>query len=386
MPVSQERDSWKPQRRNQANAESAARGCFYLPKNSRNYWIKFSMNGRVYQETANTESKNEALNFLRTRVSEVSSGKAVDCKKVTVQILADSMTKAWELAQKNEATQEWAARCWKRLLPFFGKMKATDALASAAIMEYQSLRRTQGAANGTINRELAVLSCAFTLGYEQTPRRVPEKLHFTRLPEPKGRQGFVEEKQYRDLSAKCEETYMRAMLALAYNFGFRKAELLTLKVSDVDILGGSIRLRTSKNGEPRQVNLTEETRKLLAVCISCKNADESVFTRTELSGKRVPVADFRGTWEAVTKAAKCEGLLFHDLRRSAVRGMIRAGIPEVVCMKISGHKTRAVFDRYNIVSERDLADAAKKLELSQSLVKVEQVAEKTEAEEHARIQ
>jgi integrase len=311
---------------------------------------------------------------------------AVDCKKVTVQILADSMTKAWELAQKNEATQEWAARCWKRLLPFFGKMKATDALASAAIMEYQSFRRTQGAANGTINRELAVLSCAFTLGYEQTPRRVPEKLHFTRLPEPKGRQGFVEEKQYRDLAAKCEETYMRAMLALAYNFGFRKAELLTLKVSDVDILGGTIRLRTSKNGEPRQVNLTEETRKLLALCISGKNADESAFTRTELSGKRVPVAEFRGTWETVTKAAKCEGLLFHDLRRSAVRGMIRAGIPEVVCMKISGHKTRAVFDRYNIVSERDLADAAKKLKLSQGLVKVEQVAEKSEAGEHATIQ
>ena len=92
------------------------------------------------------------------------------------------------------------------------------------------------------------------------------------------------------------------------------------------------------------------------------------------------VADFRGTREVVTEAAKCEGLLFHDLRRSAVRNIIWAGIPEVVAMRFSGHKTRAVSDRYNIVSERDLADAAKKLELSQSLAIVEQ-AEKPQAEQ-----
>ena len=66
--------------------------------------------------------------------------------------------------------------------------------------------------------------------------------------------------------------------------------------------------------------------------------------------------------------------------------MIRAGIPEVACVKISGHKSRAVFDRYNLVSERDLTDAAKKLESSQSLVKVEQVEENPQDVERARIQ
>ena len=83
-----------------------------------------------------------------------------------------------------------------------------------------------------------------------------------------------------------------------------------------------------------------------------------MFTR--VNGK--PIVGFRKRWDKLTASAGCPGLLFHDLRRSAVRNMIRRGVPETVAMKISGHKTRAVFDRYNVTSEQDLADAALKIE------------------------
>lgn len=111
------------------------------------------------------------------------------------------------------------------------------------------------------------------------------------------------------------------MLALAYSLGFRKGELLSLKVGDVDLMEGILRLRDSKNGEPRQVSLTAETRGLLAACIDGKSADAAVFTR----GSGNAVQDFRGTWAAATKAAGCARLLFHSLRRSAVRNLIFAG-------------------------------------------------------------
>ncbi len=114
----------------------------------------------------------------------------------------------------------------------------------------------------------------------------------------------------------------------------------------------------TKNDEARTLYMDEELWKEMHVLHSKRRLGcPYVFHR---NGR--PIRDFRDSWETACTQANVDGRFLHDFRRTAVRNMVRAAVPERVAMKISGHKTRSVFDRYNIVSDEDLRDAARKLQ------------------------
>jgi integrase len=137
----------------------------------------------------------------------------------------------------------------------------------------------------------------------------------------------------------------------------------------VDWSGGFVRLEpgTTKNREGRAFPITPALRAILerrqSFTRECERAQARIIPLV-LHRRGRQIRGFRRSWKEACKKAGIPGLLFHDLRRSAVRSLERAGIPRSVAMKLTGHKTESIYRRYAIVAESDLREAGAKLAAS----------------------
>jgi integrase len=274
--------------------------------------------------------------------------------KLTFTELAAAYLEDYE--KHDRASVDTARGRVANLTEFFGRDMAL-AITSARIGAYQLRRKQAQASPSTINREVAALGRMFALALKagKIARRpeLPE-----RLPEPPPRQGFFEHAEYLSIRKHLPPAY-QDVLDFGYLSGWRRTEITGLTWAEVDLSGDNIRLdpARSKTKTGRLLPISSQLRGVLGRRLAARRLGQDLVFH--VNGR--PIGDWRKSWARACKAARLPGKLFHDLRRTVARNLIRQGTPETVAMKLTGHKTRSVFQRYDIVSEADLRQASSRL-------------------------
>ena len=234
------------------------------------------------------------------------------------------------------------------------------------VQRYVEHRQTDGAANATINRELAALKRMFSLAIKRG--RLLHGPYIPLLHEDNVRQGFFEREQFDAVRAQLHRD-LQGLATLAYYTGWRmRSEIFPLTWAQIDRHVGTIRLEpgTTKNSDGRTVAYLEID-ELREVIEEQWRRHEALHQRGVICpwlffrGRGKPVKSLARAWRSACRRAGCPGRVPHDFRRTAVRNLERAGVPRKVAMAIVGHRTEAMYRRYDIVTESDLHAAAVKL-------------------------
>lgn len=331
-------------------------------KRGRVWWIQYYHQGALFRESSRSDLKSAATALLRKREGDLVDGRlpARQAEKTTFEDLAQLYLRDYEINGKKSLRR--AKQLVAQLTKTFATLRAIQ-ITTPRLQAYIAGRQQDGMANGTINRELAALKRMFRLASQQTPPLVLAQPQIRLLQERNVRQGFFIEEEYQVLRAALPD-HLKIPFILGYWTGMRAGELLGLRWDQIEWERGLLRLEpgTTKNGRGRVVPLVQEVRDVLE-----RWRDHTLRYNPgcpwvcHFQGQRMGKIQKR-TWDKACRLVGLPGKLFHDLRRTAVRHMVRRGISERVAMQISGHKTRAIFDRYNIVNEEDLLEARRRLQ------------------------
>ncbi|MHA1939167.1 MAG: tyrosine-type recombinase/integrase [Candidatus Thorarchaeota archaeon] len=331
-------------------------GCIYLRGNI--WWIKYSRRGKPYFESSKSTKDSDGKRLLKKREGEIVDGKlpGVVYDRVKWDELVEGLRLDYKINNPKSVTRLNSAL--KHLEGFFEGLRAPE-VTTARVQAYTAQRMDEGAEAATINLELTMLGRMYSLGARQTPPKVAMVPYIPKLKVNNVITDYYEHQDYLNLLALLAD-YLKPVLTFGYKTGWRKSEILNLTWDRVDLSEGTVTLEvgTTKNKEGRTVYLDPE----LLTLLKAQHAGRRLGCPYVFHREGNQIKEFRVSWKSACKKAGLEGRFFHDLRRTAVRNMIRAGIPEVVAMKISGHKTRAIFDRYNITSSDDLKQAAARLD------------------------
>ncbi len=330
-------------------------------------WCAYYLRGKQYRQSTGETDEKKAQKFLNRKLKEVHADQigarpfvGPKQERITVSELLDALQADYTLRGKD--SRQFKTHL-KHIRQHFGDWRALEVTAEAVDAFISGLLES-GKAPATVNRSTQLLAQAFNLAIER--RRITMAPHIRHLSERgNARQGFFADWEFRAVVGNLP-VYLKDFASFGYLTGWRRGEIASLRWEDVD--GDVIRLRgeNSKNGEARSITLDGELAELMErrkTARQVKTDSAVMLCDLVFHHDGHPIVDFRKAWATACKMAGVQGKLFHDFRRTAVRNMVRAGVPERVAMSISGHKTRSIFDRYNIVSERDLRDAMQRTQM-----------------------
>lgn len=300
--------------------------------------------GKRRAESSGSERRADAERLLRKRLAE-----EVPTKKADGFSLADCfqlLVKDYIMHERQELSIA-KYRIGSHLQALAGIKAATFKEADAE--RYIEQRKKAGAAPSTINRELSLVRASLKLAKRQDPPWLSVVPTIPMLQETNVRIGFLSAVQIANIDERLPE-YLRPLLCIASLTGLRRGSLLRIRLDQVDLADGLIHLygEQVKNRIGHQVPIFDGAMRRW-VEAALRSHKTFLF---EHDGK--PIRSFKNAWNAATASAGMPGLRFHDLRRTGVRNLIRAGVPEEIVMAISGHKTRSMLQRYNIINADDV--------------------------------
>jgi integrase len=331
------------------------------------WWLKFNdQHGKTRYENTKCRDKRKANDIRKLRCAEVWAGLLPKKKRDTT---VGEVLSHWVIhfKLKGRRSIDKAELHAKRLGEYFGLEAPSASVTEARVAEFILDRKRAEFSNATINRHLAALRGA----YRRASRSVNEDGDpmVVRVPvielleEAPPRSGFFEEWELEKVLVNLRP-HVRSVVEFLYLTGYRMREVLGLTWDRVDWEAGVIQLApgTTKGKSGRDPFPFRADRRLELVMERQRAALEHLATPTRwvfFHGAGEPVRSFRTAWLQACEKAGVERLV-HDLRRTAVRNLVLAGVDERRAMRLTGHKTRAVFDRYNIVDPNDLVESVER--------------------------
>ncbi len=298
-------------------------------------WLKYrDARGVLRRQSSGTADVADARRQLKRIEGDAVAGKvtAPRADKVTITDLATDL-RAEYLANGRRSAKRLEGSL-AHVLEGLGHHRAIQ-LTTANVTAYTLARQQEGAANATVNRELAALKRMFTLALKG--EKISRRPYIEMLKENNVRTGFFELEAYQAVRRHLPDD-LRAVVDFAYITGWRlKSEILPLQWNQVDLAAGTVRLEVgrAKSGEGRTFYLTPELR----ACLEGQKALADALRREKAvicplvfhrGGK--PILSLRRAWRSACRAAGVPGAIPHDFRRTAVRNLERAGVPRSVAM------------------------------------------------------